>query len=47
MIKIMCDNENNPSILRKIEGYNEATYIPVGYTSYLIETKKNNKTSND
>ncbi len=20
----MCDNENNPSILRKIEGYNEA-----------------------
>ena len=40
------DNENNPTILRQIEGYNEATYIPVVYTPYLVETKKNNKSSN-
>ena len=32
------NNENNPSILRQINGYNEATYIPVIYTPYLSET---------
>lgn len=32
------DNENNPSILRQIEGYNEATYISVLYTPYFNET---------
>jgi hypothetical protein len=40
------DNENNPTILRQIDGYNEETYIPVVYTPYLVETKKNNKSSN-
>ena len=32
------DNENNGDILRQIDGYSEATYIPVIYTPYLSET---------
>jgi len=35
------DKENDPVILRQIYGYDEATYKPIRYTPYLVESKLN------
>ena len=35
------DKENDPVILRQIYGYDEATYKPITYTPYLVESKLN------
>ena len=32
------EDENNPAVLRNINGYIEETYIPITYTPYLSES---------